>query len=182
MSKQDEEQEYLANESAKAIADNEAQIEMEHQRELAEQDELLLTELREIVLSIRQYLCNTEFAPEPFTKPINPDKLTVEFPHQILVKVKQHYEPKIMASSGILHPESDFEQKRLDRPELREALAELEHEQWIKWSQAIAPEVSRERYERWAKLWIPYSDLSEEQKNQDRVWADKSLALIPDNE
>jgi len=35
--KQDEEQEYLANESAKAIADNEAKIEMEHQRE---QDEL----------------------------------------------------------------------------------------------------------------------------------------------
>ncbi len=37
---QDKEQEYRANESAKAIADNDARIEMEHQRE---QDKLLLT-------------------------------------------------------------------------------------------------------------------------------------------
>jgi hypothetical protein len=61
---------------------------------------------------------------------------------------------------------------------VRESLAELEHEQWIKWSQAIAPEVSQERQERWAKLWIPYPELTEEQKDQDRVWADKSLAKL----
>ena len=63
------------------------------------QEELLLTELKEIVLHIRQYLCNTEFAPEPFTKPIDLEKLTVDFPKQILAKVLKH---------------------RLDRPELRE--------------------------------------------------------------
>lgn len=39
---------------------------------------------KEIVLEIRQYLCNTEFAPEPFTEPVDPDKLTIEFPKQIL--------------------------------------------------------------------------------------------------
>ena len=59
---------------------------------MSELDELLLKELREIVLNIRQYLVNTEFAPEPFTEPINPDKLTVEFPTLILAKVQAHYE------------------------------------------------------------------------------------------
>ena len=39
--------------------------------------------LKEIVLEIRQYLCNTEFAPEPFREPIDPDKLTIEFPQKI---------------------------------------------------------------------------------------------------
>lgn len=40
-------------------------------------------ELVEIVLRIRQYLCNTEFAPEPFTKPVDIDILKVQFPNQI---------------------------------------------------------------------------------------------------
>ena len=40
-------------------------------------------ELTEIVLKIRQYLCNTEFAPEPFTKPVDIDILKVQFPNQI---------------------------------------------------------------------------------------------------
>ena len=29
----------------------------------------------EFILEIRQYLCNTEFAPEPFTKPVDIDVL-----------------------------------------------------------------------------------------------------------
>lgn len=70
------------------------------------------------------------------------------------------------------------EQKRLDRKELREALAELEHKQWVTWSQAIADEVSTSRRARWRNLWIPYKDLTEEQKDQDREWAVKFLALI----
>ncbi|KKK49122.1 hypothetical protein LCGC14_3138250, partial [marine sediment metagenome] len=61
----------------------------------------------------------------------------------------------------------------------REKMAELEHEQWIAWSKNIAEtdNISIERAERWAKLWIPYSELTEEQKDQDRVWAGKPLAL-----
>ncbi len=62
--------------------------------------------------------------------------------------------------------------------EIREGLAKLEHDQWVEWSKAVAPEVSPERRERWKKLWIPYSELTEEQKDQDRVWADKSIADI----
>jgi len=40
--------------------------------------------LKEQVLEIRQYLCNTEFAPEPFTEPIDPDVLLNKFPDQLL--------------------------------------------------------------------------------------------------
>lgn len=40
--------------------------------------------MREMVLEIRQYLCNTEFAPEPFTEPIDPEKLTRYFPNLLL--------------------------------------------------------------------------------------------------
>ena len=44
----------------------------------------LMKQAKEIVLSIRQYLCNTEFAPEPFTEPVDLNKLTVVFPKKIL--------------------------------------------------------------------------------------------------
>jgi hypothetical protein len=62
--------------------------------------------------------------------------------------------------------------------ELLERLAELEHEQWMYWSQAVAAEVSEERRQRWAALWVPYRDLPEDVKEQDRVWARKVLALL----
>ncbi|TPG88139.1 hypothetical protein EEL32_10270 [Brevibacillus laterosporus] len=62
--------------------------------------------------------------------------------------------------------------------EIIEKLADLEHEQWIKWSKSVAHEVLPERRERWQAYWIPYSDLSEEIKEQDRVWARKVLEVI----
>lgn len=64
----------------------------------------------------------------------------------------------------------------------REALASLEHSQWMAWSQDIATNepISPERLSRWAALWVPYEDLTEAQKEQDRVWADKVLAIIDD--
>jgi len=64
--------------------------------------------------------------------------------------------------------------------ELIEALAELEHEQWIEWSKSLAQNenLSLERVARWEKLWIPYEDLSEESKEQDRVYARKALNIL----
>lgn len=47
----------------------------------------LMKQAKEIVLSIRQYLCNTEFAPEPFTEPVDLNKLTVVFPKKILALI-----------------------------------------------------------------------------------------------
>ena len=56
-----------------------------------------------------------------------------------------------------------------------ERVAEVEHEQWMAWSKTVAPEVSPERRARWEKLWVPYKDLSEEDKEKDREWARKAL-------
>lgn len=49
---------------------------------------------KQIVLEIRQYLCNTEGAPEPFTTPIDPKKLTVYFPKKILALIPDVEEAK----------------------------------------------------------------------------------------
>jgi len=40
--------------------------------------------IKEWVLEIRQYLCSTEFAPEPFKEPVETDVLTIEFPKKLL--------------------------------------------------------------------------------------------------
>lgn len=60
-----------------------------------------------------------------------------------------------------------------------EALAALEHDQWMAWSKSLAAAepLSEERVERWRRLWVPYADLSEQEKDADRVWAEKVLAL-----
>lgn len=65
--------------------------------------------------------------------------------------------------------------------ELREKLAELEHQQWEEWARSLiksGEKLSPERLDRWANLFIPYSKLTEKQKDQDRKWADKILSLF----
>ena len=67
--------------------------------------------------------------------------------------------------------------------ELLEKLAELEHDQWTEWSRTVTknePLISDDRVRRWKSLWVPYSSLADEAKEQDRIWARKTLtALIP---
>ena len=65
-----------------------------------------------------------------------------------------------------------------EQTELVERLAELEHEQWVSWSKAIVHEVPEERRRRWQAFWVPYRDLPEDIKEQDRVWARRVLALL----
>ncbi len=70
--------------------------------------------------------------------------------------------------------------------EAREKMAELEHEQWMQWSKAIANNpkefyVDKPKLVKWMDCWKPYAELTEEQKDQDRVWADKILSLSGDN-
>lgn len=62
--------------------------------------------------------------------------------------------------------------------ELLERLAEVEHEQWMAWSQSVAAEVSAERRQRWQACWIPYEDLPEDVKELDRQWARKVLEAL----
>ncbi len=63
---------------------------------------------------------------------------------------------------------------------LREQLAEIEHEQWMAWSKDVAAResLSPERVARWQRYWVPYAELSEEVKEQDRAYADQVLALL----
>jgi hypothetical protein len=65
-----------------------------------------------------------------------------------------------------------------EQADLVERLAELEHEQWVAWSKALADEVPEERRRRWQACWVPYRDLPEDIKEQDRVWARRVLALL----
>lgn len=75
---------------------------------------------------------------------------------------------------------------------LTEKLAELEHEQWRKWSNELAKEIAEylnwlpedmrielsARLTRWNSLWVPYDELTEKAKEQDRVWARKVLQVF----
>lgn len=64
-----------------------------------------------------------------------------------------------------------------------ERLAALEHRQWMEWAKALLkaePGISKDRKERWKKLFVPYDDLSEESKEQDRVYARRALEIIND--
>lgn len=60
-----------------------------------------------------------------------------------------------------------------------EMLAELEHEQWIAWTHAVVDKwgymMPQELVEQWASKWVPYSELSEADKELDRVWAVKMV-------
>ena len=65
---------------------------------------------------------------------------------------------------------------------IREGIAELEHEQWMQWSKSIADNtrefyIDKPKLVKWMECWKPYDQLTEEQKDQDRKWADKVLEL-----
>jgi hypothetical protein len=62
--------------------------------------------------------------------------------------------------------------------DLLESLAELEHDQWLHWSQSIASQVEPALCEKWELLWGPYSDLPNDIKELDRVFARKVIALL----
>jgi hypothetical protein len=49
---------------------------------------------------------------------------------------------------------------------------------WAKTIIEKEPNISQERKDRWNKLFIPYSELSEEMKEHDRKWARKVLGIM----
>lgn len=64
---------------------------------------------------------------------------------------------------------------------LLEKLAELEHDQWVEWSKALVQTEKRlsfSRIERWKKLWKPYAELTEAEKESDRKYAAKVLKIL----
>ena len=61
---------------------------------------------------------------------------------------------------------------------LIESLAEIEHEQWIHWSQTVAGDVSNATRKKWQRSWVAYAELTEEAKETDRVWERKVTTLL----
>jgi len=88
--------------------------------------------------------------------------------------------------------------------DLLERLSELEHEQWREWSSHLSEELSsllvildkfddelgnedkqtifniKSKLNRWNDLQVPYSELSEEEKEKDRVYSRKIINLLDD--
>lgn len=74
---------------------------------------------------------------------------------------------------------NDGKEIRVSEPML-EALASLEHDQWMDWAKNLMekePGLSQERKERWQKFMFPYCELDEAAKDMDRVWAAKAVEI-----
>ena len=68
---------------------------------------------------------------------------------------------------------------RLAYDQLREELADLEHEQWAHWTEYMLANLTPENVTRWERQCrTPYSALTEREKNSDRKWADKVLEVL----
>ncbi len=61
---------------------------------------------------------------------------------------------------------------------LVEALAEIEHEQWMHWSKSVAGDVAEVIRSKWQRSWVDYAELADNMKEADRVWARKVVALL----
>lgn len=61
-----------------------------------------------------------------------------------------------------------------------DVVASLKHEQWWFWASALeqAEELSTLRKTHWHRLYIPYDQLEEKDKESDRVWAKKVLSKV----
>jgi hypothetical protein len=66
-----------------------------------------------------------------------------------------------------------------DIDNLIEKLAALEHEQWAHWTRYMLDNLTPENIQRWRRqIETPYEDLSEKEKESDRVWARKVMELM----
>ena len=71
-------------------------------------------------------------------------------------------------------------QKRLKEKAdaLVEKIAPFEHDQWAHWTKYMLDNLTDENIARWRKqIGTKYEDLSEEEKESDRVWARKLLEI-----
>jgi len=62
---------------------------------------------------------------------------------------------------------------------LLERLASLEHEQWAHWTRYMLNNLNKENIQRWRRqIETPYDQLSEDEKESDRRWARRVIALL----
>lgn len=63
--------------------------------------------------------------------------------------------------------------------ELIEELADLEHRQWTHWTRYMLDNLTDENLERWKiQCQTDYKDLTEKEKDSDRVWANKVIKTM----
>lgn len=76
--------------------------------------------------------------------------------------------------------EIEMDRQNQNQNDLLESLASLEHDQWVEWAKNIikSENISKERVERWKKLFVPYENLSDDMKEKDREWGRKVLSII----
>ena len=68
---------------------------------------------------------------------------------------------------------------RSDNTSMLEQLAELEHKQWAYWTQYMLLHLSEANKLKWFnQIHIGYKDLTDKQKESDRTWARKVLAIL----
>lgn len=67
---------------------------------------------------------------------------------------------------------------------LIEMIAEIVHNEWQVWSKELAKteNISQKRLKRWINMWIPYSELGEAAKEQDRKWAREILETLKEHD
>lgn len=68
----------------------------------------------------------------------------------------------------------------MNEKELLERFAILEHKRWVIWSKDIAQTatIPEERLEYWRKMWVPYNQLTAEQKEYSRGWAKQIIKAM----
>ena len=92
--------------------------------------------------------------------------------------------PKDGLEGGRMQGERAQGEKRYESADLLERLAELSHERWACWTGCMHDKIyahgdEDEWYDRWLHRYrTPYAQLSEEEKESDRVEARKVLALL----
>lgn len=67
------------------------------------------------------------------------------------------------------------------KEELLEDLADMVHQQWMKWTKGLCEDdacITDERRERWESYWVDYKDLPEETKEIDRKIALEYIKVI----
>ncbi len=78
----------------------------------------------------------------------------------------------------------NFAEKVSSKDPRLEELSEVEHDQWMKWTKDVAKkeDISPGRLKRWKKYWVPYDELPESAKEQDREFARKAEKVIKKHE
>ena len=67
-----------------------------------------------------------------------------------------------------------------EKRQFLEDLAELEHIQWMAWSMHLAKTetLSQDKLDRWKEYWKEYDELTESQKEADRVYARRVIQIV----